>query len=64
MRRLREVVRSNNVFRWAGSMLLDAARVRKRGQLRAIPGGGASSAESRSDAACRARWPPRAWGRR
>ena len=31
MRRMRETVRDNNVFRWAGSMLLDAARLRKRG---------------------------------
>ncbi len=30
MRRLREVVKSYNVFRWAGGMLLDAARLRKR----------------------------------
>ena len=33
MRRMREIVRDNNVFRWAGSMLLDAARLRKRGDL-------------------------------
>ena len=33
MRRMREVVRSNNVFRWAGNMLLDAARLRKREQM-------------------------------
>jgi trehalose-6-phosphate synthase len=32
MRRMREVVRSNNVYRWAGSMLLDAARLRKRNE--------------------------------
>jgi trehalose 6-phosphate synthase len=30
MRRMREVVRNNNVYRWAGSMLLDASRLRKR----------------------------------
>jgi trehalose 6-phosphate synthase len=30
MRRLRETVKVNNVYRWAGSMLLDAARIRKR----------------------------------
>jgi trehalose 6-phosphate synthase len=30
MRRLRETVRSNNVYRWAGAMLLDAARLRRR----------------------------------
>jgi trehalose-6-phosphate synthase len=33
MRRMREIVRDNNVFRWAGSMLLDAARLRKRSDL-------------------------------
>ena len=33
MQRLRETVRSNNVFRWAGSMLVDAARLRKRADL-------------------------------
>ncbi|MDQ2704878.1 MAG: trehalose-6-phosphate synthase, partial [Pseudomonadota bacterium] len=30
MRRMRDTVRTNNVFRWAGSMLLDAARIRNR----------------------------------
>ncbi len=30
MRRLRGTVKANNVYRWAGSMLLDASRVRKR----------------------------------
>lgn len=30
MRRMREIVRDNNVYRWAGSMLLDASRLRKR----------------------------------
>ena len=30
MRSLRETVAANNVYRWAGSMLLDAARLRKR----------------------------------
>jgi trehalose 6-phosphate synthase len=33
MRRMREIVRDNNVYRWAGSMLLDAARLRKRGEM-------------------------------
>ena len=33
MRPMREMVRNNNVYRWAGSMLLDAARLRKRGEL-------------------------------
>ena len=36
MRRMREVVRNHNVFRWAGSMLLDAARLIKRGELRDV----------------------------
>jgi trehalose-6-phosphate synthase len=36
MRRMREVVRNNNVYRWAGSMLLDAARLIKRGELREV----------------------------
>jgi trehalose 6-phosphate synthase len=30
MRLMRETVRDNNVFRWAGTMLLDAARLKKR----------------------------------
>jgi trehalose 6-phosphate synthase len=33
MRRMREVVRDNNVYRWAGSMLQDAARLRRRSQI-------------------------------
>jgi trehalose 6-phosphate synthase len=39
MRRMREIVRDNNVYRWAGSMLLDAARLRKRGDLDRVTGG-------------------------
>jgi len=38
MRRMREIVRDNNVYRWAGSMLLDAARLRKRGDLDRVTG--------------------------
>ncbi|ESX70822.1 MULTISPECIES: trehalose-6-phosphate synthase [unclassified Mesorhizobium] len=38
MRPMREIVRDNNVFRWAGSMLLDAARLRKRGDLERATG--------------------------
>ncbi|WP_181166005.1 MULTISPECIES: trehalose-6-phosphate synthase [unclassified Mesorhizobium] len=39
MRRMREVVRENNVYRWAGSMLFDAARLRKRDAVdRAVNG--------------------------
>jgi trehalose 6-phosphate synthase/phosphatase len=30
MHLMRELVRENNVFYWAGRMLLDAARIRKR----------------------------------
>jgi trehalose 6-phosphate synthase len=33
MRPMRDMVRDNNVYRWAGSMLLDAARLRKRSDL-------------------------------
>ncbi|MCG7505228.1 alpha,alpha-trehalose-phosphate synthase (UDP-forming) [Mesorhizobium retamae] len=39
MRRMREIVRDNNVYRWAGSMLLDAARLRKRAEVE-LPGAG------------------------
>lgn len=37
MRRLRATVRTNNVYRWAGSMLLDASRIRKRTGVVAVP---------------------------
>ncbi|UVK37030.1 trehalose-6-phosphate synthase [Mesorhizobium sp. AR10] len=40
MRPMREMVRDNNVYRWAGSMLLDAARLRKRGDLDRATGAG------------------------
>ncbi|RWH81183.1 MAG: trehalose-6-phosphate synthase [Mesorhizobium sp.] len=40
MRPMREMVRNNNVYRWAGSMLLDAARLRKRGDLGRVTGNG------------------------
>ncbi|UVC13188.1 alpha,alpha-trehalose-phosphate synthase (UDP-forming) [Mesorhizobium onobrychidis] len=40
MRPMREMVRDNNVYRWAGSMLLDAARLRKRGDLDRVTGTG------------------------
>ena len=33
MRRMREIVRDNNIYRWAGSMLQDAARLRKRNTI-------------------------------
>ncbi len=50
MRALRAVVRDNNVFRWAGRMLLDASRVRQRDRIRA------RIAEHQSDADDRGRW--------
>jgi trehalose 6-phosphate synthase len=34
MRLMRRTVKENNVFRWAGRMLMDAARVRQRQRLR------------------------------
>ena len=46
MRRMREIVRDNNVYRWAGSMLLDAARLRKRSDLGHISGGDPSASGS------------------
>jgi trehalose 6-phosphate synthase len=47
MRRMREIVRDNNVYRWAGSMLLDAARLRKRDELeRAVAHGGKTPGNS------------------
>ena len=50
IRALRAVVRDNNVFRWAGRMLLDASRVRQRDRIRA------RIAEHKSDADDRGRW--------
>ena len=35
MRSMRQLVREFNVFRWAGRMLLDAGRLRRRARLRA-----------------------------
>jgi trehalose-6-phosphate synthase len=36
MRRMREIVRDNNIYRWAGSMLRDAARLRKRNNIQKV----------------------------
>jgi trehalose-6-phosphate synthase len=36
MRLMRRTVKENNVYRWAGRMLMDAARVRQRQQLRQL----------------------------
>ncbi|WP_353643679.1 trehalose-6-phosphate synthase [Mesorhizobium sp. WSM2239] len=36
MRRMREIVRDNNIYRWAGSMLQDAARLRKRNSIQKV----------------------------
>ncbi|WP_431855235.1 alpha,alpha-trehalose-phosphate synthase (UDP-forming) [Azospirillum sp.] len=35
MRLMRDLVRENNVYHWAGRMLLDGARLRKRGRIEA-----------------------------
>jgi trehalose 6-phosphate synthase len=37
MRLMRWTVKENNVYRWAGRMLMDAARIRQRQSLRAKP---------------------------
>lgn len=49
MRRMREIVRDNNVYRWAGSMLLDAARLRKRGELDRVTALSERSANTNGD---------------
>jgi trehalose 6-phosphate synthase len=36
MRLMRETVRDNNVYRWAGRMLVDIARIRQRQTLGAV----------------------------
>ena len=38
MKRMRDAVAGNNVYRWAGSMLLDAARLRKRDEIDRVIG--------------------------
>jgi len=48
MKLMRRTVKENNVYRWAGRILTDAARVRQRDELRA-------AARARSDAAPRPR---------
>jgi trehalose 6-phosphate synthase len=50
MRALRDLVRDNNVFRWAARMLIDASRVRHRERIRA------RIAEYHSEAEERGRW--------
>jgi len=34
---MRRTVKENNVYRWAGRMLMDAARIRQRQSLRSAP---------------------------
>ena len=34
---MRRTVKENNVYRWAGRMLMDAARIRQRQSLRSTP---------------------------
>lgn len=41
---MRNMVRENNVFRWAGRMLLDAARLRKRNRIADLVGGAVDDA--------------------
>lgn len=36
MRLMRDMVRENNVYRWAGRMLMDAARIRKRSRIEGL----------------------------
>ncbi|MFO1151246.1 MAG: trehalose-6-phosphate synthase [Alsobacter sp.] len=50
MRLMREQVRARNVYRWAGQMLIDAARLRKRQRIAEITSHGAAR-DSRSKAA-------------
>jgi hypothetical protein len=33
---MRRTVKENNVYRWAGRMLMDAARIRQRQSLRSV----------------------------
>jgi trehalose 6-phosphate synthase len=62
MRAMRALVAEFNVYRWAGRMLVDAARLRQRGRLsdrlsmglRAVDGSGIDSAHGRSRRASRA----------
>ena len=35
---MRRTVKENNVYRWAGRMLMDAARIRQRQSLRSVSG--------------------------
>lgn len=43
MKSMRDIVRDNNVYRWAGGMLLDAARLRKRNEIDRAVGTGPSN---------------------
>lgn len=54
MQRMREIVRDNNVYRWAGSMLLDAARLRKRAEVEL--GGSADPIETSNVVSLPERW--------
>jgi trehalose 6-phosphate synthase len=40
MRLMRQRVREHNVYRWAGRMLIDAARIRQRARILEIAGRG------------------------
>ena len=50
MRQMRALVRSRNVYRWAGQMLLDAASLRRRGEIEALAATNALKRIRRTDA--------------
>jgi len=49
MRLMRLTVKENNVYRWAGRMLMDAARIRVRQRLAAAGGGNRAAAPARGE---------------
>jgi len=55
MAQMRALVRSRNVYRWAGQMLLDAATLRRRKEIEAIATRHVFKGAQRSDAAGRVR---------
>jgi trehalose-6-phosphate synthase len=46
MHLMRELVRTRNVYRWAGEMLLDAARLRQRANIMQLVSSGATRADA------------------
>jgi len=55
MKLMRQQVKENNVYRWAGTMLVDAARSRTRERILALTGSGENSHSV--EAIARAQWP-------